>query len=84
VVAGRPFRPQYGHRKGARAPVSRGEQDARARREEGGGKEEWPTVRKSPASSAMLRRAIPVAGGLTTGNWCEHGLRKGEAGLGAR
>jgi hypothetical protein len=45
---------------------------------------EWPTERKSPASSAMLRRAIPVEGGLTTGNWCEHGLREEEAGLGAR
>jgi hypothetical protein len=32
----------------------------------------------------MLRRAILVAGGLTTGNWCEHRLREEEAGLGAR
>jgi hypothetical protein len=32
----------------------------------------------------MLRRAIPVEGGLTTGSWCKHRLREGEAGLGAR
>jgi hypothetical protein len=32
----------------------------------------------------MLRRAIPVEGGLTTGSWCKHGLREEEAGLGAR
>jgi hypothetical protein len=46
--------------------------------------EEWPTERKSSASSAMLWRAIPIEGGLTMGNWCEHGLREGEAELGAR
>jgi hypothetical protein len=32
----------------------------------------------------MLRRTIPVEGGFTTGNWCEHGLREGETELGAR
>jgi hypothetical protein len=49
--AGHP-RPRYGHRKGARAPMSRGEQDARARKEKG-------RAERSGPRSGNLRRARP-------------------------
>jgi hypothetical protein len=81
--AGHP-RPCHGHRKGARAPVSRGEQDARARRAKGGAERRAPRSGSLRWARLELRRAIHAEGRLTTGNMCEHGLREGKAELGAR
>jgi hypothetical protein len=73
-------RPRDGHRKGARAPGSRGEQDARKEKRVGGGREEEPTERKSLASSAMLRRAMPVEGGPFHGKLMRAWAARGRGG----
>jgi hypothetical protein len=84
VVAGQPFLAKRWSREGCSSTgeLRRARYVQRKKRRWGG--EEEPTEQKSPACSAMLRRAMPVEGGLTTGSLCEHGLREGEAELGGR
>jgi hypothetical protein len=84
VVAGQPFLAKRWSREGCSSTGEPRRARYMQRKKRRWGGEEEPTKQKSPACSAMLRRAMPVEGGLTTGSLCEHGLREGEAELGGR
>jgi hypothetical protein len=84
VVAGRPFPAKRWSREGCSSTGGPRQARCAQRKERRWGGEEEPTERKSPESSAMLRRAMPIEGGLTTGSLCKHGLREGEAELRGR